>query len=202
VEWSEADGLRTALPHVRHQHGRLSLTAVKQAVRTTKGQVRRQVAPPPALRDIRVAIQTLAVEQDTVFSLNQLCEQLQAAGTTWAHVTIKELVNAEVTRPDGRLIRVRQGHYRLRVPDTVRAEPSRDSVAAHVQQALELLAAAGRRHVTRRDVEAQLKTIGVPYSGRAVRDGLLQLQRRAKPVVERTADGRYRLSPTRRRTHS
>lgn len=132
-------------------------------------------------------------------TLDELCDQLRAAGTPLPRTTVKDVLNDEVVRPNSRLVRVRHGRYRLRDADDV-PRPGSGNVAEHVVEAMQGLALKGCTRVIPQEIEAELILMRVPYSLRAVRAGLLQLQRRAQPVVERTADGRYRLSPTRRRT--
>lgn len=70
--WSEADGLRTVLPHVRVCHGSLSIITLRSA----------QWRPNDSLLALRMAAMQLHADVSHVFSFAQLYAQMQENGST------------------------------------------------------------------------------------------------------------------------
>jgi hypothetical protein len=184
--------LRTSVPGAPLSHGALSVLKRKQVT----AQERRRDSPAPARRDLRLAAQRLtSLGQDT-FTGQQLLDEVAASGARWAPLTLRELLSSEASDPHGALLRLRPALYALRscrAPGEVIASEAPVHAGDAVHRAMLELSALGSAAVTTRDIQEHLAARGMPYTLRAIRDGLLRLRRAEPPFVDAGRARTYRL---------
>ncbi len=199
--WSDIDGSRTGPAVGCHTHSALTLGSVTELGREERrrtatvgaNEVRRERAGGTVLADVRATVQTISESAQPVFSVQQLAALLKASGRGWSLLSVRQVLQTEALAGDGCVVRVRHARYATRPADGALA-PS-EGVADHVLTAMRSLAVAGEDSPTRGKVHDELEATGMPYSSRAVRDGLLQLEHRLPKAVERLPGWRYRLVP-------